>query len=198
MRLPSHVYQGLHVCIAMRNPQLAIAVKSFFYEQDVAGFDVVPDLNVGRRTLEQGGFNLLFVDYDLPITLMADGSGGSYNREGSSGGIQFVNEVRYFTGTRSEMPIVMAIQGPNETLIAEARNAGVNEVLSIPLSADAIDQRLAHIHANPMPFIRSPGYVGPCRRRGRARIMYDGPERRSGEPAPITGMAGMLTAEAGG
>ena len=62
----------------------------------------------------------------------------------------------------------------------EARDAGVTEFLVKPLSAQALHQRILSVVAHPRPFIRTPTFFGPDRRRTKA-AEYTGPERRKGE-----------------
>ena len=49
--------------------------------------------------------------------------------------------------------------------IHEARNAGVNEVLAKPISAQNLYGRVLSVIENPRPFVRSSDYFGPDRRR---------------------------------
>ena len=96
-------------------------------------------------------------------------------------GIQLAQKIR-----RSEklpnpaVPIIMISGHSSPELIARARDVGVHEFLLKPVSATALQERILSVLARPRPFVRSAGYVGPCRRR-RDRQNYNGPERRGSD-----------------
>jgi DNA-binding response OmpR family regulator len=52
--------------------------------------------------------------------------------------------------------------------LAQALGAGADAVLTYPLSIGALEGVLSAIEKHPRPFIRTPSYSGPCRRRGLA------------------------------
>ncbi len=58
-----------------------------------------------------------------------------------------------------------------------ARAAGITEFIAKPLSAKTLMARVTAVIEHPRPFIRSPRYFGPDRRR-RQTSDYKGPERR--------------------
>lgn len=66
---------------------------------------------------------------------------------------------------RDELPIILMAQAPDLALVAAARDAGVNEMVVKPLSMEGLILRLMHVLKAPRAFIRSPGYMGPDRRR---------------------------------
>ncbi|HLT78954.1 MAG TPA: response regulator [Ferrovibrio sp.] len=78
------------------------------------------------------------------------------------------------------LPVIVATATVTRERIREALDAGVNEVLVLPLSPKALETRLREVVEKPRPFVRSSGYFGPDRRRF-ARPDYPGPFRRSGE-----------------
>lgn len=79
------------------------------------------------------------------------------------------------------VPIIMVTVHSERHRVLEARDAGVTEFLVKPLSARIVHQRVLSVIANPRPFIRTDSFFGPDRRRTKAAVNYDGPERRSGE-----------------
>ena len=64
----------------------------------------------------------------------------------------------------------------------EARDVGVNEFLSKPVTARGVLERIAQVVDNPRAFVRTPAYFGPDRRR-RADPNYTGPKRRASDKA---------------
>ncbi|MEL0114540.1 MAG: response regulator [Rickettsiales bacterium] len=67
-------------------------------------------------------------------------------------------EVRY-------VPIVMLTGHSEADRVCAARNAGANEFLAKPVSANSIHSPILRIIENPRPFIKSEDYFGPDRRR---------------------------------
>ena len=96
-------------------------------------------------------------------------------------GIDFVRLLRNSPDSPNPMAPVIMITG-HSTLrrVAEARDVGVNEFLSKPVTARGVLERIAQVVDNPRPFIRSPSYFGPDRRR-RVDPDYDGPKRRQAD-----------------
>lgn len=64
--------------------------------------------------------------------------------------------------------------------IRRALDAGVNEVLALPLAPKTVESRLREMVERPRKFIRDGGYFGPDRRR-QVRADYAGPFRRAAD-----------------
>ena len=75
------------------------------------------------------------------------------------------------------VPIIMLTAHTERHRVLAARDGGVSEFLRKPVTPRNLYLRLMSVIENPRPFIRSPNYVGPCRRR-RQHLNYPGPERR--------------------
>ena len=93
-------------------------------------------------------------------------------------GLDFTRLVR--TGKDSLnpfVPIIMMTAYSEKQRVVEARDAGITEFIAKPLSAKTLMARVAAVIEHPRPFIRSPRYFGPDRRR-RQTSDYKGPERR--------------------
>jgi hypothetical protein len=71
--------------------------------------------------------------------------------------------------------------------VQEARDVGVNEFLSKPVTARGVLSRIAQVVDNPRPYVRTDGYFGPDRRR-RADPDYTGPRRRAADNQPVEGV----------
>ncbi len=94
-------------------------------------------------------------------------------------GLEFARLVR--TSPQSSnpfLPIIMLTGHTHIDHVRLARDAGVNEFLAKPVSVKAILTRLISVIEQPRPFVRTPTYFGPCRRR-RGNEDYRGPERRA-------------------
>jgi two-component system, chemotaxis family, chemotaxis protein CheY len=74
------------------------------------------------------------------------------------------------------LPIVMVTGHSEPERVKAARDAGVTEFLVKPVSSRSVFQRLVAIIEQPRPFVRTPTYFGPDRRRQNKP--FDGPDRR--------------------
>ncbi|HVI52685.1 MAG TPA: response regulator [Candidatus Sulfotelmatobacter sp.] len=98
-------------------------------------------------------------------------------------GIGFAHAIRHSPESPNPfLPIIMVTGYSEAALVAEARNAGVNEFLAKPISARSLVARITSVLQTPRAFVRSPDYFGPDRRRGQQP--FSGPDRRVG-PADI-------------
>ncbi|MGB5092523.1 MAG: response regulator [Parvibaculum sp.] len=93
-------------------------------------------------------------------------------------GFTFAEKLRGMDrGMLGMVPIIMVSGHTDQASIERARDIGVSEFLSKPVSAKALYQRLIAAIDRPRPFIDSPGYRGPDRRR--RSLPYEGVERRN-------------------
>ena len=69
-----------------------------------------------------------------------------------------VDAIRY-------MPIIMLSGHSDRVRVREARDCGVHDFLTKPVSAKSLLARLIKIIENPRPFIKTENYFGPDRRR---------------------------------
>ena len=80
------------------------------------------------------------------------------------------------------LPAVIVTGTVTRERIRRALDAGVNEVLALPLAPKAVETRLREMVERPRKFIRDGGYFGPDRRR-QVRADYAGPFRRAADRA---------------
>ncbi|MCW5698240.1 MAG: response regulator [Rhodospirillales bacterium] len=93
-------------------------------------------------------------------------------------GVEFTKLVRSQDSERDRIiPIILVTAYTEYERIVQARDAGVNEVVAKPLSANSLFRRLQETIGNPRPFIETETYFGPDRRRRRHED-YKGEERR--------------------
>jgi CheY-like chemotaxis protein len=122
----------------------------------------------GIELLKDNPVTLALVDHD-----MAPMDGIEFTRFVRRGGLL----------TCSDVAIVMVSAASEMETVITARNAGINEYLVKPVSADALFRRLRSVLVNPRPFVKSGAYVGPCRRIAD-RGAPSGAERRKAPPLP--------------
>jgi two-component system, chemotaxis family, chemotaxis protein CheY len=75
------------------------------------------------------------------------------------------------------LPLIMVTAHTKKANVLQARDAGVTEFLAKPVSAKSVYDRLAACIEAPRPFIKTPHYYGPDRRR-HVDETFAGPERR--------------------
>lgn len=80
------------------------------------------------------------------------------------------------------LPTVIVTATVTRERIRRTLDAGVNEVLALPLAPKAVESRLRELVERPRKFIRGGGYFGPDRRR-QVRADYAGPFRRAADAA---------------
>ena len=101
-----------------------------------------------------------------------------------------VDTIRY-------MPIIMLSGHSDSMRVREARDCGVNDFLTKPVSAKSLLERLIAITEHPRPFIKTAHYFGPDRRRHDSGPPHDIAERRSGvAPSATEAPAGLSPEEA--
>ncbi len=99
-------------------------------------------------------------------------------------GLDFVRMVRSDDDSPNPyVPIIMLTGHSELHRVCEARDAGVDEFLTKPVSAQAMYSRLTSIIECRRPFIRTKTYFGPCRRRRNTGAPRGMKERRAGELA---------------
>ncbi|GEO80636.1 response regulator [Pararhodospirillum oryzae] len=92
-------------------------------------------------------------------------------------GVAFARYLRTIVGGRAAyVPIILIGARVTRETLTEARNAGVNEFIAKPVSPPGLSARLRAVLEAPRPFVRTPDYFGPDRRR--RQVEYSGENRR--------------------
>lgn len=112
--------------------------------------------------------DIIFVDWDA----------------GRISGLEFTREIRRnTTGLPRETPIILLAGAIDHEQLMGARQAGINEFLLKPVSAQGVLSRIEEAILRPRKFIDSRSYVGPCRRR-KQEPGFPGPWRRLTDEPP--------------
>jgi two-component system chemotaxis response regulator CheY len=94
-------------------------------------------------------------------------------------GIDFVRLLRNSPDSPNPMvPVIMITGHSTQGRVFEARDVGVNEFLSKPITARGVIERIRQVVENPRSFVRTNDYFGPDRRR-RVDPEWRGPFRRA-------------------
>ena len=93
-------------------------------------------------------------------------------------GIDFVRLLRNSPDSPNPMaPVIMITGHSTMRRVGEARDVGVTEFLSKPVTARGVIERIDRVVEHARPFVRTDNYFGPDRRR-RDDQSYHGPYRR--------------------
>ncbi|HEX3407380.1 MAG TPA: response regulator [Caulobacteraceae bacterium] len=93
-------------------------------------------------------------------------------------GIDFVRRLRNgYESPNPMVPVIMITGHSTLRRVAEARDVGVTEFLSKPVTARGVIERISRVVEHPRPFVKTTSYFGPDRRR-RDDPNYPGPYRR--------------------
>lgn len=106
-------------------------------------------------TLNQAGDGARPIDIVLTDWMMPGGMGSEF--------MAFIRNHR--NETIRFMPIIMLSTFVNERAVMAARDAGANEVLMKPLSAEKMASRILSVINHPRPFVKTASFFGPDRRR---------------------------------
>ncbi|MGD2132631.1 MAG: response regulator [Maricaulaceae bacterium] len=97
-------------------------------------------------------------------------------------GVEFIHQLRASPNDGLAMtPVIMVTSYTNRDAIIGYINAGADEVLAKPVSAEALYARIAAVVNRRRPFVRTGAYFGPDRRR--KDMPYAAEERRTAECA---------------
>jgi two-component system chemotaxis response regulator CheY len=138
-------FSDLRVLVVDDNVHMCRLVRTML---SAFGMRYVTDAGDGAEALErleQGQFEILVVDWEMPVLDGAD----------------LVRLVRNPEHLYCYAPIIMITGHSTYRRTQEALALGVNDVLSKPFSPQALYARIADNVLKPRPFIRSQDYFGP-------------------------------------
>lgn len=98
------------------------------------------------------------------------------------GGRDFTRIVRRDeTMPNREIPIILATKNLNKEIIEDARDSGMNDILSKPMNNNALQKKVLLMLNNERSFIDAKFYAGPDRRH-RKKEEFNGDDRRDAHP----------------
>jgi two-component system chemotaxis response regulator CheY len=152
---------ALRMLVVDDNPQMRTIVGTVLLGAGVRQIHYAPDGWQGLEAIRQFDPDVCFVDYEMPVM----------------DGLEFISTVRSPSSAHRFLPIIMLTGYSDRTRVIEARDRGMTEFLGKPVTARDILSRLEAVIFKARPFVDSPSYFGPDRRRPR-RDPYSGPRRR--------------------
>ena len=157
--------ESLSVLIVEDNPHMRTMLLQVVKAVGVGNVHLAGDGTTALQTIREQDIDILITDLAMePFD-----------------GIDLVRLVRKSPESAKPMLPVLMITG-HLTLnrVNQARDVGVTEFLSKPISIKMVMDRLEAIIYRPRDFIQAPDYFGPDRRR-RRDPGYTGPRRRKGD-----------------
>jgi CheY-like chemotaxis protein len=100
--------------------------------------------------------------------------------------VAFVKTLRRDLTTKDvTVPVILVSAGANRKQIELARDAGANDLVAKPVSAETVERKIRSLVLTPHNFVTAKTFLGPDRRRGddRRREPRDGIERRGMGPS---------------
>jgi two-component system chemotaxis response regulator CheY len=85
-------------------------------------------------------------------------------------GVEFVKMIRACPGPMAWVPIIMITGHGERRYIERARDAGITELLTKPFTPKDLYLRVVEVVERPRPFVKSPLFIGPDRRRKKLAL----------------------------
>jgi two-component system chemotaxis response regulator CheY len=127
------------------------------------------DCNTAIGLVAAGDVDIAFVDFKLS----------------GLDGLDFCRRIRQSPDSPNRyLPIIMITAYSERGRVIDAINAGVDEFLVKPVRAVDVANRVNAVVERRRPFIQTPGYFGPDRRR-RDDPRHRGPWRRASDPGTV-------------
>lgn len=154
----------LRVLLADRDVRTAGLVQGILQNFGFTRIEIVTNGEDALRELRSQPYDLIITEWNMhPVD-----------------GLTLVRAIRTAKDDarlRRDIPILMLTANAEAENVAAARDIGITEFVRKPFSARTISNRIIQIIENPRVFVKSPGYVGPCRRRREGAP--NGEERRA-------------------
>ncbi|MEO5338484.1 MAG: response regulator [Magnetospirillum sp. WYHS-4] len=168
-KLPAYDIRDVKILIVDGNKHMRHLLKQILHVFAVRNLREADDALTGFKEFKEFKPDIVLTEWELTPMDGAD----------------FVRMIRRAEDSPNPMASIIMITAYTEaTVVATARDCGINEFLAKPISPNRLYRRIAALIDRPRPFIRSKTYVGPCRHR-RKIDDYDGPRRRESDADDI-------------
>lgn len=164
---------ALKLLVIDDNAQMRSILGTVLVAAGVGKVHYAPNGRAGLEAVTSQRPDVCYVDYEMPVMH----------------GLDFLSAVRALPGDERFLPIIMLTGHSDMPRLNAARDRGVTEFLTKPVTAKTILTRLNAVIVRPRPFIKCASYFGPDRRR-RDLDTYSGPRRRHSDmrlPRPSGG-----------
>jgi len=156
---------SVHVLLVDDNPNMRAIVAAMLKSVGVGRLSEAEDGVVALELLRREAIDIAIVDFRMKPM-----DGAAFTRTVRSEG----------DSANPYLPIIMMTGHSEKSRVTEARDAGVTEFVAKPVKAQTLLTRIEAVILRPRPFVRSPSYFGPDRRRTGTKD-YAGPFRRAND-----------------
>lgn len=143
--------RNLSILVIDDNAQMRSIIGAVLSALGASNRHYAPNGAVGLESVRRLRPDIIFCDYEMP----------------RMNGLEFLAGLRGMDAPLSLTPVIMLTGHSDIPRLAAARDLGVTEFLTKPVSATSIARRLDAVILRPRPFIRTGRYFGPDRRRRR-------------------------------
>lgn len=162
--------EGVSALILDDNAHMRGLVRVILASFGMRRIDEASDGPQALSILAAGETDIAFVDFKL----------------GGMDGLAFCRHIRCHPESPNVfLPIIMITAYSERRRVVEAINAGVDEFLVKPVRAVDVANRVNAVIERRRPFVKSPTYFGPDRRR-RKDPRYKGEMRRAEDPGTLS------------
>lgn len=164
--------KGLKILILEEFQFMADLMSSVLKEFHVGQVHATCDFTEAKRMLEEHNIKLGEKSrIDLIITDLLPPK---------NEGLQFISWVRsHPKESISFLPVLFCSTHTSMKTVLAGRDSGADEIMVKPMTAEKMAQRLSHIIDLPRPYVRTPVFFGPDRRRQEKE--YNGSNKRAQE-----------------
>ncbi len=141
--------RNLTLLVIDDNAQMRTIIGAVLGALGVTDRHYAPDGAAGLEAARRLRPDIIFCDYEMPRVH----------------GLDFLRDLRRQEEPLCLTPVIMLTGHSDLPRLSAARDLGVTEFLTKPVSATTIARRLDAVILRPRPFIRTNAYFGPDRRR---------------------------------
>ncbi|MCW2248168.1 CheY-like chemotaxis protein [Azospirillum fermentarium] len=163
-------YRCLHVLIVDDVAHIRSMVRSILRHLGLERVSEAGSVDEAFQIIRTLSPDIVFTDWEMP----------------NGCGLELVHKIRTHPASPDPaLPVVMLTAHGSHEHVTIGRNAGVTDFLVKPVSPARIVERLLDVVNRQRPFVISPGYRGPDRRRTSRPVAVDRRFARSGEKGVI-------------
>ena len=156
----------LEVMLVEENAFMRRLMRGILRELGIRLVRDADNFDIAFRIFQENNIDLIFTNWAPDLDVLA-----------------FLRHLRQSPDSiNPEIPVLVITAFTEVHHVLAARDAGCNEFLAKPVSAEIVYQRICNVIESQRPFIRSESFVGPDRRRKNRPITHE--DRRGKGPPP--------------
>lgn len=155
----------IKILLVISSDKAAALIDALFRQLGFSDILIAYDAAQAVSLLRENRAHLLVTDVELKVNTSAQEADYTAS-EIELSGIRFIERLRHASSSPAPfIPVLMLMDLPKQTELAQARDAGVNDVIMKPMQARDFCRRVIALIDKPRIFVDAPDYKGPCRRR---------------------------------